>query len=344
MRIRSILLRILISIGASGLILAFLMRLVSGAGDAAEHPRLLEVLRHVAPRLIALYAVCAVAQGSVRAWRYRLLLAGGGEKNLPGFFHIYLVTQTRNMLVDLLPSRIGELGYIVMLNRGYRVSAQTCVSSMGISFIFDLLALLLIVAAIVVNSMIATAGQGSVLGVFLVLAAAVAVTFFLTFRGVRFFANLARRLLPQGSNRLLDRTVAFLRQIADAIDATRRAKILSHVLSLSILVRGIKYFGLVLAFRAVAGPSFPVLADLPVGALLAALIGAEAASALPIPAFMSFGTYEAGGILMLTLFGASAAISRLVMLGLHICTQVIDYALGGLALCTFTFLVRNKKS
>jgi uncharacterized membrane protein YbhN (UPF0104 family) len=343
MRIRSTLIRLLISIAVSGLILAFLMRLVSGAGDGTEHTRLIDVLRRAAPGLMALYAVCAVAQGLVRAWRYRLLLAGGGERNLPGFPHLYLVTQTRNMLVDLLPGRAGELGYVLMLNQGYRVGADACFSSMGLSFLFDLLALLLILGAVLLNAMLVSAGGAPLLYSFLTLAVAVALAFLVAFRGLRLVAKVAARLLPPKAGRLPSRAVVFLVRLADAVDATRRARILGRVLSLSVLVRGIKYAGLTCAFRAVAGPSFPALAGLPAGALLAALIGAEAASALPIPAFMSFGTYEAGGALVLTMFGASAAVSSLVILSLHICTQIVDYVLGGLALCGFVLLARRKQ-
>ena len=48
------------------------------------------------------------------------------------------------MFVDMLPARLGELSYIAMLNRGYRVSGGACVSSLVISFVFDLIALALL--------------------------------------------------------------------------------------------------------------------------------------------------------------------------------------------------------
>jgi hypothetical protein len=341
MQRRTTILRLALSIAVSGLILFILTRLVSDAGDTETHPRLLEVLRHAAPRLIALYALCAVGQGLVRAWRYRVLLAAGGARTLPGFGHLYLVTQTRNMLVDLLPGRLGELGYVAMLNRGYRIEAGNCFASMGISFLFDLLALLVILGAILLNALLRTAGHGTVTGVFCALAVVSLLGFVFVFRGLRFAARLAFQLLPAGRSRAVDALTGFLTRLADAVDAVRRARVLGRVLTLSLLVRGIKYTGLICAFHAVAARGVPSLANLPAGALLGALIGAEAAASLPVPAFMSFGTYEAGGMLILTLFGATAAASRLVMLGLHIWTQMIDYALGGLALCAFTFLVRG---
>jgi hypothetical protein len=342
MRFRSLILRLALSVAASGLILFVLARLVGGAGGPDAHPRLLEVLRHAAPHLIALYALCAVGQGLVRAWRYRVLLAAGGAADaLPGFGHLYLVTQARNMLVDLLPARLGEFGYVAMLNRGYHIGAGNCFASMGISFLFDLIALLLILGTMLLNALLRAAGHGSVTGLFCLLAVVSALGFLFVFRGLRLIARLAHQVLPAGRSRAMDALTRFLTRLADAVDAVRRARVLGRVLTLSLLVRGIKYTGLICAFRAVAGPGFPALATLPVGALLSALIGAEAAASLPVPAFMSFGTYEAGGMLILTLFGATAAASRLVMLGVHIWTQVVDYTLGGAALCGFTFLVRG---
>ncbi|HBE92897.1 MAG TPA: hypothetical protein DDW55_10340, partial [Gammaproteobacteria bacterium] len=67
-----------------------------------------------------------------RALRYQLLIRAAGEPNVPHFGHMYLVTMIRNMVVDMLPARLGELLFIAMLNRGYNVRANACISSLSL--------------------------------------------------------------------------------------------------------------------------------------------------------------------------------------------------------------------
>ncbi len=99
--------------------------------------------------LIAAYVALYVLTVWLRAVRFRLLIRAAGERQPPSLLHVGLATQVRNMMVDLFSARIGELSYVAMLNRGYSVSAAACVSSLAISFVFDFIALLFTVAAII---------------------------------------------------------------------------------------------------------------------------------------------------------------------------------------------------
>ncbi|MBN1556750.1 MAG: flippase-like domain-containing protein, partial [Lentisphaerae bacterium] len=330
-------LRLALSAAVSLLVLAFLMHLVPGA-EETDQPRLLEVLRGTALGFIALYLLCALGQGWLRAVRYRLLIAAGNEPGVPGLWRVSLVTFTRNMLVDLLPARVGELGYIAMLNRGYRVSGAVCVSSLGISFIFDFIALLLIIVLLLIVQILAGALQGWLIVAAVMAAVAVLIMLAAVFRGVDLVVALLQRL-PDRLRRtsLVRPLLAFLQKLAAAIGATRRARVMTPVLGLSVGVRVIKYTGLYVAFLGVAAPAFPDLADVSFGTVLTALLSAEAGASLPVPAFMSFGTYEAGGTLALTLLGFPVAASRVIMLAVHIWSQLVDYSLGGIALAVFCF-------
>ncbi|MGB5984751.1 MAG: hypothetical protein WBG37_05545, partial [Desulfobacterales bacterium] len=78
--------------------------------------------------------------------------------------------------------------------------------------------------------------------------------------------------------------------------------------------------------------------DQSAGTVLTALLSAEGAASLPLPAFMGFGTYEAGGTAALTLLGLSAAVALAIMLALHVLSQIIDYTLGATAAVLFLLL------
>ena len=138
---RPLILKTALSIGVSVIALAVLMRLTV-SGDGGLQPGLLEVLLKTAPVFVGFYVFTSLFQAFFRAVRYRVLIRAANEAQVPSLFHTLLVTLTRNMLVDLFPARIGELSYIAMMNKSYQVSGRACVSSLTISFVFDLVALL----------------------------------------------------------------------------------------------------------------------------------------------------------------------------------------------------------
>ena len=105
-------------------------------------------------------------------------------------------------------------------------------------------------------------------------------------------------------------------------------------------MRVAKYLGFYTLFAGVAAVAFPQLDTHPVHALIA-LISAEAGASMPLPSFMGFGSYEAAGMLAMMALGADRAASLLIMLSLHVLSQIIDYALGGVALITFAILTRS---
>ena len=71
--------------------------------------------------------------------------------------------------------------------------------------------------------------------------------------------------------------------------------------------------------------------------MLVALIAAEGAASLPVPTFLSFGSYEAGGLAALTALGFPAGDSLVAMTAMHLLSQVVDYSLGGLAFLVFSW-------
>ena len=142
----------------------------------------------------AVYAAAQLLQGWLRAVRYRLLLAGAGVAPLPGRGRMFGVTLARNMFVDMLPARAGELAYWALLNRGEGVQSADCVSSMTISILFDFLALAAVLAAAVAIPVAETAGRLALLWGAGAVLAAVAFGGVLLFRGPSWAVALSTRL------------------------------------------------------------------------------------------------------------------------------------------------------
>ena len=316
-----------LSLAISAGILALLFR---AAGSSAA-----EVAQAVAALGFgtwAAYAAAQVLQGWLRAVRYRLLLAGAGVAPLPGRGRMFGVTLARNMFVDMLPARAGELVYWALLNRGEGIRSADCVSSMTISILFDFLALAAVLAAAVAIP-VAAAGRAALLGGAGAVLAAVAVGGVLLFRGPGWAAAAARRLPARARHwRGLVWLEGFMAKLADSFKQVRGGGVLWKAAALSVGIRAVKYGGLVAAFYGVARILRPTLAELPVWQTLVGLIGGEGGAALPVPTFLSLGSYEAAGAGALSAAGVPGADAALVLLGTHVASQMVDYSLGGLGL------------
>ncbi len=331
---RRFFLRLLLSLTVSLLVLGALVSAFTGQAASALWPRLLSVLSATSLLYVGLYALTGLLQAWLRGLRYGVILRST-EPSVPGNWHLFLVSMSRNMFVDMLPARLGELSYIAMLNRGCRVAADACLSSLAISFVFDLVALAVLLLLLIMGQLVLGGLQTWLIGSFLMVAFLCLLLLVLLFPVA---IRIGRFLRQSGAEnlRLIGRAAAFLEATATTLARTRQAGIFGPVLLLSLGVRLVKYLGLYVLFLAVVSPSFVGIDTRP-APVLATLISAEAGAALPVPAFMSFGTYEAGGTLAMVVLGAEKGASLLIMLALHLWSQLMDYSLGIAAFVLFVF-------
>ena len=321
-------LKLLAALAVSLLVLGLLFQLAGGREELSPE-RLREMARNLSPGWLLVALAGTLVQAAVRAVRYGILLRAGGEPMLPPPGHLLLVTMTRNMFMDLLPARLGELSYVALLNRGFQLRLEPCLSSLSLSVLFDFAALLILVAGLAIAQVAGGQAVGWMAGAALVLALILAVGLLALFRGMAWSAALVERLPAW---RLLARLDGLLRRLDAAFTLTRRAGVLGRVLAWSLLVRVSKYGGFFALFRAVTERNFPSFAAAAPAQVIGALLSAEGASSVPVPSFMSFGAYEAGGAAAWTALGFPAAQAALCMLVIHVVSQVVDYGLGGGAL------------
>ncbi len=337
------LVKILISLACSFLILGLLFGIASSTGKGASPALVADAVRGAIPLFVGIYILCQFAQTLFRALRARLLLKASlpdGQK-VPGIFRLILVTFVRGACADMLPARIGELSYVAMLNRGCSIPAADCLSSLSIGLLFDFIALLAVLAVA-----IPAAAQGmSLLGSMLMLAVICVVGGLGLFFIFPAFAKACARLEGRGlfRHRPFAALLKIVTDTADAVVKTRRGGVALGVTAHSICVRMAKYAGLYCLFVAVTRPIWPDLSHAGIFPVLVALIAAEGAASLPVPTFMSFGSYEAGGLAALTALGFPTADSMAAMIAMHVLSQIIDYSLGGLAFLVFTWTTRAPK-
>lgn len=336
---RGIAFRIALSGAVSAASLALILHLVASGRVTSGREMVFAAIHAAVPSLLLLYLILDAIQSWFRAARNGLLLRASGEKNVPGPLHLYIVALTRNMFSDLLPVRAGELSYVAFMNRLYAVSGEACVTSLALSLVFDLVALLLIIFLGILGALVVEAPAKWLASAAVALTVTVAAALVLLFAGLRALTSHLRRAPARlETSRLLAASVGFLDRLSNGFDVTRRAGVLPRTLLLSLAIRFCKYAGLYLVFLAVAAPSYPAMALIHPWRVLSVLLGAEAAASLPVPTLMSFGSYETGGAVGWTLHGIPAADAAICMLAIHVWSQIIDYSLGGVGLLLLTLL------
>lgn len=336
---RNFLLRGLLAVGSSLLILALLFQVIARSGEEVNLASLTGVIRNTAPAALLIYTVLALLNTLLRALRYRLLLQAAGEERLPPFLTLYWITMVRNMAVDLFPSRLGELVYVAMLNRASGARISTALTSLLFATLLDVAIILPVVLAIAIWFVTGDAMRQHLLIGGLILTAALVIFLFGLKKLLPPVAGwLKDRLGERGLLGVLNR---FLQELTEAIQQTMQQGVFGRAVLLTIGVRLVKYSALYVLFTGVVLPNFPTLGDVDPAGVVGMLISAEAGASLPVPAFMSFGSWEAGGLAALTVFGFSPDESILALLALHIDSQIIDYTLGALALGLFFLTVRR---
>lgn len=326
----------LVSAGVSFAILGALWWMISSGYEGSAGTLFVSTLHNTLWGLASLYIVTQLLQSILRAKRYQIMLLADGEGRVPALLHILYVTFSRNMLVDMVPARIGELSYILMMNRGHQVPAVACVSSLALSLFFDIVALgimLLVLALVAINT---TQGAHSMVVISLGLILVIAVLVLMLSYGVDPIRRMIDKVLAKLNEAWFKRLLRFFLDVLSSVSRMGHCGIIAKTLFLSILIRVAKYTGLYVLFLAVTTGSATAAVEIPWWQVIPAFIAAEAAASLPVPSLMSFGPYEGGGLLVLAAFGVDPVLAGMVMFVIHLLSQVVDYLLGAVGLVGFT--------
>ncbi len=303
-----------------------------------EMAQLAAAARGMSPRHVGAFVALLLAGVAARALRFRLLL--GPTVRMPLLTGIVLV---RNLFVDLLPARLGEISYVYLLTRRAGRRIEEGLASLMLSVAFDVAALtpLLLLALL-------TLGSGGSMPAPWLAAAALALGL-LALAGARVAGPAGRAVAhvvasaggPAAGRRAELGTL--IRRTALAIDDTWARRVAVPVLMVSIVVRLCKfgsYFFLVLAIMESRGGA---TVDLGFFRVFLGVLSAELAAALPIPTVAGFGTFEAAWAVSFTQLGFSREDAIVSGLLAHAVSQLVEYTCGGLALVAILWPARKKR-
>lgn len=277
-------------------------------------------LLRVDPRYYAGYVALSVAGLLARTWRYHILIG-----RWVGFWPIVLVTAARNFLVDLLPARIGSLSYVYLLTRRFGVPLEPVLSSFVVTFLYDLLAMTLLVGIALVlqfGRFESTIGLGLVTAL---LGFAVLAVFLQLGRMLRLVATWLR-----GSGR--GALAARLEETAREVNRSSRSAKMPSLLVLSVVIRLLKFAGYWSLLLGVVHEHDLGARELPFWTVFLGITGAELSATLPIHGVAGFGTYETAWTLGFERLGVPSRVAILSGFATHLLSQIYDYSVGLLAL------------
>ena len=286
---------------------------------------LLSTARSMTPRHLWLFIALLFTGVIARAVRFWILL----DRTVP--MHLLTgIVMARNLFVDLLPARLGELSYVYLLTKRSQRPAEDGLASLLLAVLFDVMALapLLILAALVVGSDGTLSILSLVVAAIGLAAVSIAVMWTAGPAGT-WVANWIGTDHPMvwraKAAQLAHRTVNALREV-------QSRRIFGLVLLVSVVIRLCKFGSYCFLVLAIMDPLGYTIDDLGFFRIFLGVLSAEFAAALPIHGIAGFGTFEAAWALSFSQLGFST--EHAIMSGIlaHGVSQVIEYSLGILAL------------
>jgi uncharacterized membrane protein YbhN (UPF0104 family) len=305
-------------------VFAFLARYTS-PGDV------LRIVRAADRRGIAAFVLLSLVMSILRTWRYALFLETSGHRPPP--VPLFLVVLVRNFLSDLLPARLGTLSYVYLATSRLGIPLSGSASSFALSFLFDIAALVPMIAAAALMAAAASLEwdmtRVTLFAALLAVCAGLAISLLpaLLRLGGWFIDSL-----PFPGEAWRSRGREFMEGVGRDVKAAREAGVFFKIFLISVLVRLAKYGSLTALLYALLRGSGFGKAVLPPSKVFLGLVSSELAASLPVSGIGGFGAYEGTWSVVFTILGMPAGLAVTTGISHHLFTQVYGYSLGALAI------------
>ncbi len=239
----------------------------------------------------------------------------------------------RNFLSDLLPARLGTLSFVYLTTSRLGIPLSSSVSSFALSFLFDVAALVPMVAAAAL--LVGWSHLDKALPLLLALALLLAVVTGGIIFSLPAIFRLSGRIagsLPVFQDKWRKKWRDFCAAAEGELRHAREEGIFLRLFALSLLVRLAKYGSLYVLLYALLRPLEYGAKELSPAKVFLGLISSELAASLPISGIAGFGVYEGTWSLVFTLLGMPAELAVTTGISHHVFTQIYGYLLGAASL------------
>lgn len=329
---------ILISFAVSAVLIWLLLTQI-------ETKDLVQTFARIDYRALLAFMIIALVGVVLRSWRYKWLL-----KPYPiSWGSIILVTFVRNLFVDLFPARIGSLSYIYLLNKRLGFSFEVATSTFVMALIFDFLTLspflffsIFAVGYAPSSFPLSTLFLVSLLFFLLICLILWRITQIFTTAG-KILKFLFKSLRWEG-RKWARITIEKIQSTKSHLVHIQERKFLFPLFFLSLLIRLAKYGSLYFLLFSLLKSHGLTLEDISFWKTILGTTGAELSSALPIKGIGGFGTWESAWALTFRLMGFDSRLAILSGIGVHVLTNLFEYALGISAILILALpLLKRKK-
>jgi len=280
------------------------------------------------PPAIGGYLALSLVMSCLRTLRYAILLSASGAR--PGALRLFFVVLVRRCVVDIVPARLGEAAYVLLLKLKLGIGLGPATSSFAIAFVMDIIAL----APLLAISVFSFSGDSEIPPAMLLCvgAALLAGGLFVIWFLQPASAWLAAFCEKRKDHHLAGRIHAFAFELNRELRACNRWSIMIPVFLISLLVRLAKYSALyVLLLGLLSGAGYGI-AELPFGRVFVGLCSSEMAASLPFSGFLGFGAYEGTWAFVFKSLGFAKEVAVETGIAHHLITQTtgVLLALAGL--------------
>ncbi len=292
--------------------------------------------------------VIAFLSSILRGYRKKILI---GSDRI-GMGDMLLVALTRNAFNMVLPARTGELSYVYVLQRKFKLPIEIGVSTLLVVLVFDLVIVFSLIVISIVVVLINTFSGSFLAVVFVALALLVIlllVLFYLS-KVIGFFLRIIDKIFSRykiGRNKVVQAVYKKLIDINENIALIQKRKIYWKVYLSSVVIRVLKFIVYYLLILSILRPAGYGFADLSFWMIFLATVAAEISAVLPTHALAGLGTYEGAFLLVLGVLGftLTGIDWTTVAFSYHIIVLSFTVVLGIIAVIILSlpfYRVRNK--
>ncbi len=302
-------LRVLISLCVAGILVAFL----AFFGDV-RWSDVADAWRKLSLRAYATALAFHVLLYLLRSVRFYILVP---PEQRPAFGRLAVVSAAHSMASTILPAKIGEATFIVYLRDVCGVSAAAGTASLVVSRLLDMatLTLGLAVACLAIDAAGAYPNLGWLASLGWLLAVCSLGLFAVSARGDWLVETASSVLHRLGLDRLERgrRILARTREVADALRRAGGERRLHAAALVSLPIWLCVFLFCAVLARGLGLPDSVTLAEATFASSLAIVT-----SLIPISAFASFGTLEAGWVLGFGVLGIDPTLAAATAFGMHL--------------------------
>ena len=247
---------------------------------------------------------------------------------------MFLVSLVRNAFNMVLPARTGELSYVYVLKRKFKIPIEVGVSTLFIGLIFEIVIVfsMIIISIIIVGvNRYSISSTSAILIALALLIMSLVILFYLS-KFVDIFIKFSQFLLRKISK--LKKNKVFMYVYKKLIETNKNIKLIQKrkiywkVYISSVGTRVTKFTSYYFLIHAILKPMGYDFSDLPFWVIFLATVTAEISAVLPTHAVAGFGTYEASFAAAFVALGFSKQISIVVGFNYHIINLLETIVLG----------------